>query len=105
LGKLLQDETLNRKIIFGTDWSMTRHTWTEAEYVKPFREVIMPEFMAKVGFANPRRFLFPSNQFPTRIIDFYLEKNINLMDLFPKIKNNLEIELYHANIKPCEMAA
>ncbi|MEN7982569.1 MAG: amidohydrolase family protein [Nanoarchaeota archaeon] len=73
LNKLMKDSVINKKILFGTDWLMTRHTWKEKEYVKEFE---MFSESKKIMFENPLKFLFPQNKLPKRIKDFYKNKPI-----------------------------
>jgi predicted TIM-barrel fold metal-dependent hydrolase len=54
-----QDYRIEDKILFGSDWPTTAHTWNEAEWIAPFKdESNLPrEMFAKLTYHNPRRFL------------------------------------------------
>ena len=62
LKEYLNDPDLGDRILFGTDWPMTAHTWTEAEFVAPFADGknLSPDEFKKLSCHNPRRFLSPS---------------------------------------------
>ncbi len=78
-----QDRTKDR-IIFGTDWPMTRHTWTLEEYVKPFIAELAPEpeMLDRIAFQNPLRFLFPGRKLPQRISEFFASNGVG-EDAYP----------------------
>jgi predicted TIM-barrel fold metal-dependent hydrolase len=63
------DRILKDRILFGTDWCMTRHTWTEKEYVTPFLR-LGEERLQRIGFENALDFLFPGRRFPARLGNF-----------------------------------
>lgn len=70
------------RILFGTDASMTSHTWTEEEYIAPFREHLNEEAQRLLFFANPRDFLFgPEGRVPERYLRF-LRNNATDKDPF-----------------------
>ncbi len=73
LVKLLDNASPAReRILLGTDWPMTRHTWTLDEYLRPFRDPKnLPEpLFRQLACVNPKRFLFPSG-LPDRLKVFY----------------------------------
>jgi len=91
LNRLAEDKDIGRKIIFGTDWPSTRHTWTEGDYVRPFAKYLSAEKLRRIGFDNPINFLFPDRKLPRRIVDFYASKNV-APDKYPSwTKDNLNI--------------
>ena len=56
------------KILFGTDWSMIRHTYTIKEYIVPFLTGFRnKEIGDKILYKNAIKFLFPNNEIPERI--------------------------------------
>ncbi|MDP6546939.1 MAG: amidohydrolase family protein [Phycisphaerae bacterium] len=63
------------RILFGTDWPMTRHTWTESEYTEPFRDRLGKAFDT-IAIQNPRSFLFPDKKLPDRIQAFFKARGI-----------------------------
>ncbi len=63
------DQVMRDRILFGTDWSMTRHTWRERDYVEPFLK-LGEKKLDKIAFSNPLDFLFPQRKFPDRIAGF-----------------------------------
>ena len=88
--KLLHEDLIKDRIIFGTDWLMTRHTWKEDDYMKAFMK--LPNVMLyKITLHNPLNFLFPGKKLPLRIKNFFEAENINEEALPQWMKNNLEI--------------
>lgn len=72
LKKLLNSRSkIKSRILFGTDWSMTRHTWTEKEYISYFSRNLNSKQMNQIALINPLRFLFPTDRIPKRIETFY----------------------------------
>lgn len=90
LNRLLQDSHIENRIIFGTDWLMTRHTWNEKEYVDAFRR-LAPAILQRIAFENPLKFLFPGKKLPPRIKHFYESRNISKAQFPGWMKNNLAI--------------
>lgn len=80
LENLMADEVVVERIIFGTDWLMTRHTWTESEYVQAFNKLSESK-RQQLGFNNPARFLFAEGKFPARIKRFYQDNQIKLENI------------------------
>lgn len=72
---LSEDSKVQNKILFGTDWSMTRHTWTEKEYLNHFIDGLDGNLMNQLAIINPMSFLFPSNEIPERIADVFSINN------------------------------
>ncbi len=75
-----KDHLAGKRIIFGTDWSMTRHTWRETDYVKPFLQ-LGEERMARIGLENSLDFLFPKRQYPERMARFLKSHGKSVSDL------------------------
>ncbi len=82
------DEILKDRILLGTDWSMTRHTWREQDYVAPFLK-LGEKKLGKIGLENPLNFLFPERKFPQRVAGFLESKGKNIKDLPSWLKSNL----------------
>jgi hypothetical protein len=61
-----------RGVLFGTDASMISHTWTEAEYARPFRDTKKLDDSAKelIFSDNPTRFLFGDGRIPESYVSF-----------------------------------
>jgi predicted TIM-barrel fold metal-dependent hydrolase len=74
------DRILRDRVLFGTDWSMTRHTWTEQEYVQPFLR-LGEERLHLIGFENALDFLFPERRYPERLARFLKEHGRSVSDL------------------------
>jgi len=55
------------RLMFGSDWSMIRHTYTIKEFMKPFKENIKSRVRNKIFYENALNFLFPENKIPDRI--------------------------------------
>ena len=56
-------------VVFGTDACMTSHTWSESDYVKPFRRYLDEKLQRKLLATNPLSFLFgPSGEIPPRCV-------------------------------------
>jgi predicted TIM-barrel fold metal-dependent hydrolase len=90
LKKLISKDRIKNRIIFGTDWLMTRHTWPEKKYVGKFIKGLPAQELEQVAFDNPLRFLFPGGKVPQRIKDFYTSKDVT--DSPPEwMKQNLTI--------------
>ena len=68
LNKLLASD-IGDRIMFGTDWPMIRHTWTQKEFIAPFIKNIDKQFISKVFYQNAIKFLFPEFKIPSRILD------------------------------------
>lgn len=73
-----EDEKARERILFGTDWPMTRHTWTENEYITPFRANLAIEKMNQIAVKNSMSFLFPFNKIPERIVKFMRDNGKSL---------------------------
>ena len=71
LAELLGRDPIGKRILFGTDWLMTRHAWTEAEYLAPFRAALDDSQLRRLAFENPLDFLFPGRRLPDRLKRFY----------------------------------
>lgn len=69
----LMDKSPNyrEKILFGTDWPMTRHTLTEAEYITLYIDELGGQRLEELAYRNVMNFLFPDHQIPRRILRFY----------------------------------
>jgi predicted TIM-barrel fold metal-dependent hydrolase len=82
LNKLLDGDSLVRdRILFGTDWAMTRHTWREVDYVAPFRKWLDDRKLQKIAFENSLNFLFPGRTFPERIQRFLVANGKSYSEL------------------------
>lgn len=92
LNKLLDDGKLRKKIIFGTDWLMTRHTWKEKEYVEAFMKGLTSKRFSQIAFENPLNFLFPNRKLPQRIKDFFDNNKIAEKDYPQWMKDNISWE-------------
>ena len=57
------------KVLFGTDWSMIRHTHTVKEFLQPFLDNLKPNIRARILYKNAIKFLFPENRIPIRITE------------------------------------
>jgi len=79
LNTVLEENSKSKeRILFGTDWSMTRHTWTEAEYIAPFNRELNRDTMNQIAVRNPMKFLFPANIIPERINKFMRDNGKSL---------------------------
>jgi predicted TIM-barrel fold metal-dependent hydrolase len=76
-----KDPLLKDKVLFATDWSMTRHTWMEKEYLAPFLKNLDESKMNCIAFENPLNFLFPQRKFPERIARFLRASGKSVSDL------------------------
>jgi len=74
------DRILGDRVLFGTDWSMTRHTWKETEYVKPFLQ-LGEERLRRIAFENSLDFLFPERKYPERMARFLKANGKTVSDL------------------------
>lgn len=66
LNELLKSD-IGDRIMFGSDWSMIRHTWTIEEFLKPFKDNIDITVQDKVFYQNAIKFLFPNLVIPKRV--------------------------------------
>ena len=73
LNCLLDDESYRYKILFGTDWPMTRHSWYEKTYVQFFIDGLGKDNFEQIALKNPLKFLFPEDKVPERIEKFHKE--------------------------------
>lgn len=90
LNKLMGDDIIKNRIVFGTDWLMTRHTWKEEEYVDAFRR-LTPAVLQQIALENPLNFLLPGKKLPLRIKHFYESRNISEASFPEWMKNNLKV--------------
>lgn len=67
LNSALDAPVVSKKILFGTDWSMPRHTWSVPRIVETFEENLTENKLRKIMVSNPVRFLCPEGEIPTRI--------------------------------------
>ncbi|MBW2974682.1 amidohydrolase [Candidatus Woesearchaeota archaeon] len=68
LNSVIKKPGIRNRVLFGTDWSMTRHTWNESEFIAPF---IKSTDLRQLALINPMNFLFPGNKIPKRITRFF----------------------------------
>jgi len=73
----LDSETISERIIFGTDWLMTRLRWTQQEYMEPFKANLSSQKLTLIGHTNPKNYLFPDG-IPDRIKDFYANNGVTI---------------------------
>jgi predicted TIM-barrel fold metal-dependent hydrolase len=57
LNHWLADDVVGRRLLFGTDWLMTAHSWDEVEYLEPFRQNLTEDNFKALTWDNPCRFL------------------------------------------------
>jgi predicted TIM-barrel fold metal-dependent hydrolase len=89
LNDLMKDSAVKGRIIFGTDWLMTRHTWKEKEYVNAYRR-FAPESLQQIACDNPLNFLFPGRRIPPRIKYFFRSRDIEERKLPEWMRNRLQ---------------
>ena len=70
LRETLNDGVLSQGILFGTDFSMISHTWSEDEFANTFRFRLVEALQEKIFFQNPISFLFCDAKVPDRYLDF-----------------------------------
>jgi predicted TIM-barrel fold metal-dependent hydrolase len=72
LREVMENADTARGVLFGTDASMISHTWTEAEYARPFRDTKKLDDSAKelIFSDNPTRFLFGDGRIPESYVSF-----------------------------------
>lgn len=85
----LMDSPISGRIIFGSDWSSTRHTWEEKDYLLPFKEGFGNEHFDRIAFTNPLKFLFPDKTFPVRILNFMRSKKMTENDVPPWLRSQV----------------
>jgi uncharacterized protein len=90
-GIIDSDQVMRDRILFGTDWSMTRHTWREKDYVEPFLK-LGEKKLEKIAFANALDFLFPQRVFPERIARFLNASGKNTADLPEWLRAQVQME-------------
>jgi predicted TIM-barrel fold metal-dependent hydrolase len=92
LNQLIDKDPLVRdKVLFATDWAMTRHTWREVEYLEPFRKNLDDAKMQRIGFENTLNFLFPQRKLPDRMAGFLKANGKSVSDLPKWLLANLVI--------------
>jgi len=87
---LMDDDLIKDRIVLGTDWLMTRHTWTENQYVSAFMR-LREDKLQQIAFQNPLNFLFPGRRLPQRIKQFFESNNVDESSLPPWMKRTLSI--------------
>lgn len=83
------DPVLCNRVLFGTDWSMPRHTWTEMEYVRPFRQLGEGR-LRRIAFENSLDFLFPERKYPERLANFLTANGKRVSELPQHLIANLK---------------
>jgi predicted TIM-barrel fold metal-dependent hydrolase len=86
-----KDALLRDKVLFATDWAMTRHTWRETEYLEPFRKNLDDAKMHRIGVENSLNFLFPQRKLPERVANFLQANGKSVSDLPKWLLANLII--------------
>jgi len=76
LNKMLEDDIVRERILFGTDWPMARYTWKQISYVEAMKKLPLDMF-EQITYANPLSFLFPERRLPHRIMAFYETNGID----------------------------
>ena len=90
LSKLMEDELIKHRIIFGTDWLMTRHTWEEKDFVNAFI-ALPPAILNLIALENPLDFLFRERKLPHRIKSFWDKNNISQPQYPQWVKKHLTL--------------
>jgi predicted TIM-barrel fold metal-dependent hydrolase len=80
-GLLDKDRVFRGRTLFATDWSMTRHTWSEIRYVAPFLKNFDESQMQQIALENSLDFLFPQRQLPGRVVRFLKANGKSVSDL------------------------
>lgn len=83
LNEQMMDSEISEKVLYGSDWSMISHTWTESQYTEAFRKNLSATDFEKITFENPMKFLFNDGKLPKRIEAFFEKKQIEIL---PEIK-------------------
>ena len=88
LRTLVESELYRKRILFGTDWLMIRHTWSVEDYVRPFLH--LPKlYLLQIAFKNPLDFLFPQRELPNRLVRFYQSRDLAETALPPWMSESL----------------
>lgn len=90
LNELLEVKTIKDRILFGTDWNMTRHTWREKDYVRAFIDNIKGTKLKGLALKNPLKFLFGGQDIPQRIQDFYRKSKVLRLPDFEESETELK---------------
>ncbi len=67
---LMKNSDYSPGILFGTDSSMISHTWSESDYIKPFRKYLPPKMQTRIFCDNPTSFLFDNARIPDAYVKF-----------------------------------
>jgi predicted TIM-barrel fold metal-dependent hydrolase len=70
LRQLLENPEYSSRILYGSDASMTSHTWTEAAFMKPFKANLDTNAQNKIFKDNAVDFLFENAQIPESYVNF-----------------------------------
>jgi predicted TIM-barrel fold metal-dependent hydrolase len=93
LNRLIDKDSVARdRVLFGTDWIMTRHTWREIDYVSHFRKGLDEDKLQKIAVENSLNFLFPGRRFPDRVACFLKANGRSVSELPKWLLSNLDIE-------------
>ncbi len=92
-GLLDEGSRVSRRILFGTDWPMTRGSWREEEYLAPFREHAGEDRLHQAAFVNAMGFLFAGGVFPARLERFFAQHGEGLADLPGWLRTALHLEI------------
>lgn len=91
LRRLVEDSRAADRIVFGTDWPMSRHTWKDKAYVKSLEQELAPAVLQRIAFENPLNFLFPGRKMPLRIKRFLESRGASEADFPDWMRDNLDI--------------
>ncbi len=82
--KYLEDEIISRYVMFGNDWPMGLYSFSDKEYIQPYRKRLAEQHQEKFFHDNLARFLFGEfKQIPDRYIRFIEARNKGKMPSLP----------------------
>jgi predicted TIM-barrel fold metal-dependent hydrolase len=87
---LLDDDRFKDRLLFGTDWLISRHTWTVKEYLDAFRN-LSSDMLDRICFHNPLNFLFPGRRLPHRIRNFFDARGCEESVMPEFVRENLDL--------------
>ena len=77
------DHAVIKAALFGTDASMTSHTWSERDYVKGFEAGLHDRERDLLLSENPVNFLFGGGDVPQRYVRFLESRNPDALQALP----------------------
>lgn len=83
LNNIMKDKIYRSRLLFGTDASMISHSWSEGDYIRPYKNSanLDKKYQEKIFSDNPTSFLFENAKIPQTYVSFLKKKNGPYLEL------------------------